>query len=221
MAVVPFSRSSRNRAPAAGSPPGPAPVVAGPDDAALVSALTRGDVASRAELFERYASHVQRVLVRVLGFDPDLADLLHEVFVRALAQVARLEDPAALKAWLTAIAVFTAREHIRRRTRSRWLRFFANEELPEPPTSGADHEARESLQRMYAVLARLPIDDRIAFSLRFIEGLDFGEVAVACGVSLNTIKRRLARAEKRFVALARNEPALHEWLERGTRCQAR
>ena len=151
--------------------------------------------------------------------DAELADLLHEVFARALAQIDSLEDPAALKWWLTTIAVFTAREHIRRRMRGRWLRFFASEDLPDLPVAGADEEVRESLRMTYAVLDRLGVDDRIAFSLRFIEGLDLAEVAAACGVSLNTIKRRLARAEKRFVALARREPALHDWLERGTRCQ--
>ncbi len=189
------------------------------DEVALVSALVRGDPAARAELFDRHAPHAQRVLARVLGHDAELADLLHEVFARALAQIESLEDPAALKWWLTTIAVFTAREHIRRRMRGRWLRFFASEDLPDLPVTGADEEVRESLRRTYAVLDRLSVDDRIAFSLRFIEGLDFAEVAAACGVSLNTIKRRLARAEKRFVALARREPALHDWLERGTRCQ--
>jgi RNA polymerase sigma-70 factor (ECF subfamily) len=67
------------------------------------------------------------------------------------------------------------------------------------------------------VLGRLPVDDRIAFSLRFIEGLELTEVARACGVSLNTIKRRLDRAERRFVALAAREPSLREWLDQGAR----
>jgi RNA polymerase sigma-70 factor (ECF subfamily) len=213
MKVVHLTRA-RDR----GHPDAPASRVARGDDAALVSALMRGDPAARAELFDRHAQHVQRVIARVLGYDIELADVLHEVFARALAQIDRLEDPAALKWWLTTVAVFASREHIRRRTRGRWLRFFANEDLPELPVASANEEVRESLRRTYAVLDRLGVDDRIAFSLRFIEGLDLGEVAAACGVSLNTIKRRLARAERRFIALARREPALHDWLERGTRC---
>jgi RNA polymerase sigma-70 factor, ECF subfamily len=212
MAVIPFTRAGDH-----GARGGRTPLVAEGDDAALVSSLKRGDRAARAELFDRYAPHAQRVLARVLGHDVDLADLLHEVFARAFTQVDRLEDPAALKWWLTAIAVFTAREHIRRRQRSRWLRFFANEDLPDLPAVGANEEVREALRSTYAVLDRLGADDRIAFSLRYIEGLDLGEVAAACCVSLNTIKRRLARADKRFVALARREPALHDWLARGAR----
>jgi RNA polymerase sigma-70 factor (ECF subfamily) len=214
MGVVSFMRT-RDHGGASARPPS----LVQDDDTSLVSALLRGDPAARAELFDRHAPYAQRVLARILGHDTEIADLLHEVFARALAQMDRLDDPAALRGWITSIAVFTAREHIRRNMRGRWLRYFANEDLPEVAVASADEEVREALRKTYAVLDRLGIDDRIAFSLRFIEGLDLGDVAAACGVSLNTIKRRLARAEKRFVALARREPALHDWLERGTRCQ--
>jgi RNA polymerase sigma-70 factor (ECF subfamily) len=214
MSVVPFQKPRRARGLAKPPPSAPRPR----DEIALVSALAADDPSARAELFDLHGPHVQRVLARVLGHDSELADLLHEVFARALGQIDRLNDPSALKAWLTSIAVFTAREHIRRRMRGRWLRFFASEDLPEIAVVAAGEEVRESLRATYAVLDRLGVDDRIAFSLRFIEGLELGDVAAACGVSLNTIKRRLARAEKRFVGLARREPSLREWLEGGTRC---
>jgi RNA polymerase sigma-70 factor, ECF subfamily len=216
MSVVPLHKTRRNGAVVELVA---APAIVPREDAALVAALTSDDPTARAEIFDRYAPQVQRVLARVLGHDSELADLLHEVFVRALTQIDRLDDPSALKAWLTSIAVFTAREHIRRRMRGRWLRFFASEDLPDIPFLAAGEEVRESLRATYAVLDRLGVDDRIAFSLRFIEGLDLGEVAAACCVSLNTIKRRLARAEKRFLALAQREPSLHDWLEGGTRCE--
>jgi RNA polymerase sigma-70 factor (ECF subfamily) len=43
------------------------------------------------------------------------------------------------------------------------------------------------------------------------------EVAAACRVSLATVKRRLARAEKRFVDAAKDHPALSERLAHGGR----
>ena len=215
MTVVPLHKPRRSGQASRPAPAAPAPR----DDAALVHALVADEPSARAELFDRHAPHVQRVLARVLGHDSELPDLLHEVFARALAQIELLADPSALKAWLTGIAVFTAREQIRRRTRGRWLRFFASEDLPDLPAVSAGEEVRESLRATYAVLGRLPVDDRIAFALRFIEGLELGDVAAACGVSINTIKRRLARAETRFLALARREPSLHDWLEGGTRCE--
>src|SRR5580700_2214071 len=70
------------------------------DDAALVHAFRRGDPGARAALYDRHADHVERVLVRVLGADRELADLHHDVFVRALGSLHKLVDPAALRGWL-------------------------------------------------------------------------------------------------------------------------
>ena len=60
-------------------------------------------------------------------------------------------------------------------------------------------------------------DQRIPFALRYVQGLELTAVADACGVSLATVKRRLARAEGRFVIMARRHPALKEWVEEGGR----
>jgi RNA polymerase sigma-70 factor (ECF subfamily) len=69
----------------------------------------------------------------------------------------------------------------------------------------------------YRVLDTLPDDERMAFSLRFISEMQLTEVAAACRVSLATVKRRLARAEKRFVEAAKDHPALRERLAHGGR----
>jgi RNA polymerase sigma-70 factor, ECF subfamily len=166
-------------------------------------------------LFDRYAPHVRRVLVRVMGPDSEILDLVHDVFVTALESVNRLIDPKALRAWLTQIAVFTARARIRRRVRGRILRFLPFSELPEPELPPADFEASEAMQAVYRVLNTLDTDQRIAFALRFVAGMELTEVAASCGVSLATIKRRLSRAQVSFASLAEKEPSLSEWLKLG------
>src|SRR5215211_6715267 len=91
-------------------------------DELLVLALRARHPDAGTQLFDRYAPHVRRVLVRVMGPDTEILDLVHDVFVTALESVHRLVDPKALRAWLTQIAVFTARGRIRRRMRGRILR---------------------------------------------------------------------------------------------------
>jgi RNA polymerase sigma-70 factor (ECF subfamily) len=187
------------------------------DDAALVHAFRRGDPGARAALYDRHADHVHRVLYRILGFDRDLADLHHDVFVRALGSLHNLDDPSALKGWLTMIAVHVAHTHITRRRRKSWLWFMPADELPEIPSAAASGEVLDALRATYAVLDTLPAEERIAFALRFIDGMELTEVAAACDTSLATIKRRLARAGERFQAGARKQPVLETWLEGGTR----
>lgn len=186
-------------------------------DDVLVERARRGDEAARTAIFERHASHVTRVLLRVLGADGETADLVHDVFVFAFRDLERLTDASALKAWLTAIAVNTARGHIRSRSRRRWLRFFAPEDVPEVPAAIADEDTRAAMRATYAVLDAMDPDERIAFALRHIDGMELTETAAACEVSLATIKRRLTSAEAGFREKAGAHPVLAPWLEGGAR----
>ncbi|MBO6936880.1 MAG: sigma-70 family RNA polymerase sigma factor [Deltaproteobacteria bacterium] len=190
------------------------------DDAALVEALRRGEPGAPAALYDRHALHLRRVLARVLGVDDELPDVLHETFAQALSSIDKLDDPQRLEGWLVRIAVFTARGVIRKRTRRRWLRFMAPEEVPDPGEAPADPRARLALARVRRALNKLSADERIAFTLRYFEQLELREVADAMDVSLSTVKRRLKAAEKRFVAAANDDPHLREWLERSPRWSA-
>lgn len=190
-------------------------VVTYASDEALVEGLRARQPAALEVFHERFSGQVLRLLGRVLGAERDLADVHHDAFVRALGSLDSLRDPNALSAWVTSVAVFAARTCIQRRVRRRWLLFFAPEDLPSVVAPAADGEAREALRATYRALERLPADERIAFALRRIDGMELTEVAAACGTSLATIKRRLVRAETSFVAAARSEPALEAWLDAG------
>jgi RNA polymerase sigma-70 factor (ECF subfamily) len=183
------------------------------DDAELVAALHRGDRVARTILVQRYEPLVERLVAGALGIDAEIPDVVQDVFVGVFEGIRGLKDASALRSWIATLAVFTARGRIRRRRRWRWIRFIAPEEVPEVPVHGPQGETHEAVRATYRVLDSFPEDERIAFSLRFISEMQLTEVAAACRVSLATIKRRLARAEKRFVEAARNHPALRERLD--------
>jgi len=182
-------------------------------DTALTEALRTGHPQASAVLVDRYGDHLRRVLVRVMGKDPELPDLLHDVLVTAIQSVERLQDARALRPWLTSIAIFSARAAIRKRARRRLFRLTAPEQLDEEEAPGPTEETSEALRAIYSILGRLPADERIAFALRFIDGMELVEAAAACRVSLSTFKRRMLRAERKFAERARREPALAEWLK--------
>lgn len=182
-----------------------------PGDAALVAALRARQRGAWEALFDRYGAYIERLVVRVIGLDSEVPDLIHEVFARALEGFDQLKDPAALKGWLGSISVFTARVWIRNRgSRRRWLNFTAPHDLPEVPANVASPEVSETLGRTYALLEGMPADERIAFSLRFIDGMGLAEIAELAGVSLSTVKRRLSRAEHSFLRRANKDALLSE-----------
>ncbi len=211
----------RPAAPVANETPKPAiPVVAAhpyADDAELVAALRRGETRARTILVERYEPLVERLVAGALGIDAEIPDVVQDVFVAVLEGIHNLKDAAALRSWIATLTVFTARGRIRRRRRWRWIRFVAPEEVPEVPVPAPQGETSEAVRATYAILSTFPDDERLAFSLRFVSEMQLTEVASACRVSLATVKRRLARAEKRFVDAAKSHPALSDRMARGGR----
>ncbi|WP_437326323.1 RNA polymerase sigma factor [Sorangium sp. So ce381] len=186
-------------------------------DEELVAGIAAGEPWAAAMLLDRYGPLVERLIRRVMGRDPELQDLVHEAFARVLTSVHQVRDGQAVKGWISSVAVHTAHHAIRRRRRARWLFFWqSDDDLPEPSSVPA-HGPREALRRVYAALDELSTEDRIAFTLRFIEEMPLEDVAGACSVSLATIKRRLARAEQRFTAMAKRDPVLRGWMEEGDR----
>ena len=184
------------------------------DDQRLVAALKQRQPGSFDELIRRHGAHLRRVLTRVLGaHDTEHADVMQEVAMSAWQGIGSLTDARALKAWLTQIAVFTARGVIRRRRRGRWLALLG--ELPDRPLPWAGPDLQEAARAVYAIFDRMPVDERIPFALRMLDGLDLEATAQACGMSLATVRRRLVRAERRFQKLARRHEVLEPWLREG------
>lgn len=62
------------------------------------------------------------------------------------------------------------------------------------PTATPEQQAQ--VKALYAILGRVPLEDRIAWTLRNLEGMPLADVADACGCSLATAKRRIAAAQE-------------------------
>lgn len=188
------------------------------DDAALVQGIRAGNATAMAEFHDRFALEVERLLWGILGPDHEIYDLHHDVFVRALASIHRLKDPAALGGWMKAIAVHTAQSALEKRiSRRRWKGPLPSEDAHEPdrPDPTRQLDAREALRTVYQLLDRLPTDDRVVFALRYLDERELADVAEACEVSLPTVKRRLVGAELKFAELARQAPSLADLFGRG------
>jgi RNA polymerase sigma-70 factor (ECF subfamily) len=185
-------------------------------DRALVAALRAGRVNGKTALFDRYSNDVERVLYRILGTDPDVVDLMQDVFITALVSIGKLKDPDALRSWLIGIAVRKAKRCIaRRRRRETVMRLFSSTEPQEREAVSSSPEVSEALRATYMVLSQMATDARIVFALRHVEGMELRAIAATCHVSLATVKRRLLVAQRSFYELAQGHSALAEWVGTG------
>jgi RNA polymerase sigma-70 factor (ECF subfamily) len=194
--------------------PSPVPVQAlpPPSDAALVIAARQGEKWAQEALFRRHARMINGLAYRLMGRDDDVDDLVQEAFLAALRSLDRLENPQAFSSWLCSIMVRTAHKTLRRRSMlSRLgLRRSAPVDPDEVVARNVPPEVRAELEAIYSVLDRMPPEVRLSLVLHRVEGLSVPEVAERMSLSVSTVKRRLAVAERRlgrFAAKVEGESA--------------
>jgi len=148
-------------------------------------------------LFRQYAPYVARIGHRLLGNGDEVDDLVQDVFLAAHRGLTRLRDRDAVKGWLATVAVRTARRRLRRR-RLAGLLGFTGEPADYDEVAGSDASPAERalVARVYRALDRLPVEQRLAWSLRHVEGESLERVAELAGCSLATAKRRIKAAQE-------------------------
>lgn len=170
------------------------------DDAALVGLAKSGDMSAFEQLYRRHVSFAVNLAVRIQGTSGDVEDLVHDAFLRAHARMRELREPAAFRSWLGSIVVRGVKSRLRRRRLLATLGLASREpvELDAVASGDASPELRAELAQIYALLRTIPADDRIAWTLRFVDRHPLEQVAQLSDCSLATAKRRIARAQ-RFV----------------------
>jgi len=145
-------------------------------------------------LFSSYSRYVARLAARLLGSgDSEVDDVVQDVFWLASRRMAKIPDLIQARGWLATVTTRLVRRRLLRR-RFRGI-FHAPPPRVDVPARGATAEEHAMLARLYEVLEGLPTDQRIAWSLRHLEGEPLDAVAAACGCSLSTAKRRVNAAK--------------------------
>lgn len=191
------------------------------NDRMLTATLKNKAPYAAEEFYKKYGRYIQRVLMRVMGVEKNFNDILQEVYVEIFANIHSIKDGNRLKAWITSITIFTARQNIKRIVRRRATLMDDDEKITEMPSICVHPETQDAVHITQLILEELPVDERIVFFHRFIEGMNLDETAAACGVSRSTVNRRLSRARQNFNALIHRNPLLEKWIKEGRRWESR
>jgi RNA polymerase sigma-70 factor (ECF subfamily) len=176
---------------------------------------TQPDRAAFAELLRRYQSHVDRLLYHLAPDWEERADLAQEVWIRVYRHIKRLNEPLKFRGWLSRITTNLFYDELRKRKRgAESLSLDAprqmndgevNWELPSDAPSPDDSLAtREFYEQLRQAIADLPEAFRTTIVLREIEGMAYEEIAEITGVSLGTVKSRIARARLKLQSVLQN-----------------
>jgi RNA polymerase sigma-70 factor (ECF subfamily) len=166
-------------------------------DTDLLRRIGAGDVDAVGVLYDRYASTLFPLALRIVRDRAEAEDLVHDAFVTVSDRAGQYSpDRGSVVAWLVTLVRNLSIDRMRRRDRRGALGrdVVANEPAapvgsPEDLTVVADERVR-----VRRALATLPDAQRATLEVAFFEGLTYAEIAVRENVPLGTIKSRAARA---------------------------
>lgn len=185
-----------------------APVeVRGTAETQFIERLKRGEEAAYEILVAERSGEVYGLLYRLTENREEARDLTQETFLRAFQSIRHFRGDADLKTWIYRIAINQARNRWRwwsRRRRGSTVSLDSSDSGNNQPLSNTlsaehgstpeqdtlAHERERALRSALKSLARVY---REAVILRDIEGFSYEEVSATLGISIGTVKSRLAR----------------------------
>jgi RNA polymerase sigma-70 factor (ECF subfamily) len=151
-------------------------------------------------LFAEHRHGVFRYLCRIVGQAETARDLTQEVFLRVTRVGPPAADDAGRRAWVFRIARNLALNHVRDHRHDSQAAPLV--ELPAP----AVQELGAAIRQALGALSDL---DRDVFLLRESAGLSYGEIAVACDLTVDAVRSRLKRTRLELRASLAGPIAVH------------
>jgi RNA polymerase sigma-70 factor (ECF subfamily) len=168
-------------------------------DEQLMLAYAGGDAGAFEALYARHKGALYRFVLRSVKARGEAEELFQEIWMRAIEARTRYTPQAKFSTWLYTIAHNRVVDHWR--SRGLALVSLDDEENPAPDVAagpGAEPhrqlEARQTLERLSAALAALPLAQREAFLLHHEGELTVAEIAAVTGSGEEAAKSRLRYA---------------------------
>jgi RNA polymerase sigma-70 factor (ECF subfamily) len=170
------------------------------NDRAWVEAARRGDEEAFAHLVRRHSPGLHRAVARILGDETEAWDVVQLAYLRAWQRLDRYDESYSFTTWLYRIGTNLAIDLLRSRS-SRERAHKAGSEhrlrlVGEGEGAGARTESREADAILRQVVTVLTPQQRSAFVLREMQGLETAEVAAVLGCSAATVRNHVFQARK-------------------------
>ena len=186
-------------------------------DTQLIQRVLNGDDTAFSELVKKYQKQVHALAWRKIGDFHIAEEITQDTFLRAYQKLRTLKKPQRFASWLYVIAANRCNTWLDKKQRRTQL--FKNKSgiRPEKPSYSeyvveeneriSGENQREVVKKL---LAKLEESERTVMTLHYFAEMSCTEIGAFLGVSANTIKSRLRRAQQR---LKKEEPIIREALE--------
>lgn len=166
-------------------------------DAELITLIAHGDSAALGELYDRHASTLLPIAMRILRDRSEAEDVLHDVFVLMSDRAMQYDSARGpVIAWLIGLVRNLSIDRVRRRVRHRSV---ARRGVAHQPTSYDLDPERLTVtaieyDQLHHAVAALPETLQRTVAIAFFEELTYARVAARENRPVGTIKSRISRA---------------------------
>lgn len=145
---------------------------------------------------------IRRYLLRVTAREGAAEDLSQETFLRAYRAWGERPPDRNRRAWLYTIATNAYRNHVRAERRRRIAYASVRVVRREVERYGPEDEvaAGQARERTEAAIRSLPLKQRLAFTMRKLEELDYEVIGDSLGCSAETARAHVFRALRKLRA---------------------
>ncbi len=166
------------------------------DDNELIARVAQGDQQAFLALYDRYASRIHALSVRILGDSMLAEEATQDTFLKLWSRARMyLPERGSLLLWLLTIARHTALDRLRLESRRPIVTETGDPEDAWPSIPDSDSLPEESRWRsLYFAVQSLHPDQRKVIELAYYQGLSQSEIAEVLGWPLGTVKTRLRAA---------------------------
>jgi RNA polymerase sigma-70 factor (ECF subfamily) len=176
-------------------------------DTQLVRAVQAGDITAFDGLVHQYKDRLFNVVYRFLGDYQEADECAQEIFIKVFKSIHTFRFESTFSTWIYRIAVNTCKNRIKS-SGYRWKKktvpienaegLKGDNPIPKiangAPTPMAALEKKERWMRVQKAVNSLPEEQNRVVVLRDIQGLSYQEISDITGLSLGTVKSKLARA---------------------------
>jgi RNA polymerase sigma-70 factor (ECF subfamily) len=158
------------------------------ESALLVVRYQRGDRAAFEQIVRMWERSLFYYLRRLAPTEADAWELLQETWLKLFRSLGALRDPKALPAFLYTIARNAALARLRKQgvSTTGCQEFEVHDE-----SAGNDIRAFDNAEAVHHALDQVPLLQREALTLYFLEDLSLDEMARLLDVPIGTVKSRL------------------------------
>lgn len=159
------------------------------------------------DLCIQLSARVARLVASKLGTDSEAKDVVQDAFEQILRSMPSLRNTAQVERWVTTVTTHMVARELRRRRRKPCLFCDDFDDITELSVE-PDLEGLEALGRVARILDQFSGEQRQLVWLDRVERHTANELALATGLPMSTLKRRLRRARLRFGRLLAEDAML-------------